>query len=118
MEMDALTTQMVNVLVHENINFLAIDFDYTLIDIHMGSHYTGTFNDLLGTFRPILVNLIICAMRMNIAVSVVTFQTQTKLIKRALKAVFPSDIAERILLRGNDKTWDFQGYSLFFLLLS
>lgn len=110
MEVGDQTSQMVDVLLHEKINFLAIDFDNTLVDIHLGDRYSGTLAELVSTFRPILVNLIVSAMRFDIAVSIVTFQKQTDLIKTALGAVFPSDIAERIVLRGNDETWHYEGH--------
>ena len=35
-----------------NINFLAIDFDQTFIDIHTGGNWTRTLDELVAHVRP------------------------------------------------------------------
>ena len=40
---------------------------------------------------------------------VVTFSSQVKLIREVLAAVFPSEISAGIVLRGSDRSWQYEG---------
>ena len=91
-----------------NINFLAIDFDQTMIDIHTGGRWKESVSELADRFRPLFIQLIPEATRQNIRVAIVTFSPQTKHIREALEIVYPT-IAEMMPIRGNDQTWTYTG---------
>jgi len=42
-----------------NINFLAIDFDQTFIDIHTGGVWPGTLHELIAHVRPEFQQLVV-----------------------------------------------------------
>ena len=44
-----------------NINFLAIDFDQTFIDIHTGGRWPGTLHELIAHVRPEFRDLVVRA---------------------------------------------------------
>ena len=60
------------------INFLALDFDQIVIDIHTAGRFTGTIGELLSHLRPILFHLISAAYDVGIKVSIVTFSPQVE----------------------------------------
>ncbi|KAL7479340.1 hypothetical protein ACHAW6_005074 [Cyclotella cf. meneghiniana] len=95
-------------LVELKINFLAIDFDQTMINIHTGGRWKGTVAELVEHMRPLFLHLIPIASRHNIRVAVVTFSCQTDRIREVLEMSFP-ELAELIPIRGCDKTWRYEG---------
>jgi len=96
-------------LVDLNINFLAIDFDQTMIDIHTGGRWKETVPELVSHMRPLFLHLVPIATASNIRVAIVTFSPQTKHIREVLEHAFPPSIAEIIPIRGNDQTWTYVG---------
>jgi hypothetical protein len=46
---------------------------------------------------------------LGVHVVVVTFSSQVKLIREVLAAVFPSEISAGIVLRGSDRSWQYEG---------
>ncbi|KAL7461822.1 hypothetical protein ACHAXS_002223 [Conticribra weissflogii] len=91
------------------INFLALDFDQTLISIHTGGRWKGTSTELLSHLRPLFRHLIPLASHRNIHVAIVTFSPQTNCIKSVLEEGFGTELAEYIPIRGNDRTWNYEG---------
>lgn len=96
-------------LVDLNINFLAIDFDQTMIDVHTGGRWKETLPELAEHMRPIFLQLVPLATQRNIRVAIVTFSPQTKHIRDVLEHVFPTEIADMIPIRGNDHSWNYVG---------
>lgn len=102
-------SDVVDKLVDLNINFLAIDFDQTMIDIHTGGRWKETVPELAEHLRPLFLHLIPIATQRNIRVAIVTFSPQTKHIRDVLEHVFPTNTSEIIPIRGNDQTWTYVG---------
>ena len=92
----------------QKINFLAIDFDQTMVDIHTGGRWPGKAKDLATRLRPSFLKLIPMAIDRDFCVAVVTFSSQTRLIAEVLGIAFPEHI-DRICIRGNDGTWRYDG---------
>ncbi len=61
------------------INFLALDFDQTVIDIHTGGRFTGSSSELASHVRPIFSSLVNAAHEAGIKIAIVTFSPQGKL---------------------------------------
>mmetsp|Transcript_23943 Transcript_23943/g.51770 ORF Transcript_23943/g.51770 Transcript_23943/m.51770 type:complete len:240 (+) Transcript_23943:164-883(+) len=102
-------TDAVGKLVDLKINFLAIDFDQTMIDIHTGGRWKESVSSLTAHLRPLFLHLIPIASSSNIRIAIVTFSPQTKHIREVLEYAFPPDVAERIPIRGNDGSWTYVG---------
>lgn len=90
------------------INFLALDFDLTLISEHTGGHWRGTVPDLALKVRPFFKMLVPMAVENGIAVAIVTFSGQIPIISGVLQSEFPT-VASRIVIRGADKSWVYRG---------
>ena len=99
------------------INFIAIDFDQTLIDTHTGGRYPGTVHDIISHVRPIFIELITAALQPpppislqhTIHIAIVTYSKQPALIRSILEHLLDVDMASRIIIRGNDKSWSYEG---------
>lgn len=91
------------------INFVAVDFDQTVIDIHTGGRWHGTPEELVGHLRPEFKQLLPAFLHNQICVAVVTFSPQTSIIQRILEQMVGPDHAGRIPIRGGDKTWTYNG---------
>jgi len=100
--------QIIHSLKKSNINFLAIDFDLTLICEHTGGKWGGGGHDLAMKVRPLFKLLVPLAMQNDILVAIVTFSPQTRLIAEVLQHVFP-EFANKIPIRGEDKSWEYLG---------
>ena len=98
----------VDKLVDCGVNFLAIDFDQTMIDIHTGGRWQGTALELTEHMRPVFLHLVPAATNRNIRIAICTFSGQTKHIREVMENAFPN-IAELIVIRGNDQTWEYHG---------
>lgn len=92
----------------QKINFLAIDFDQTMVDIHTGGRWPGKAKDLATRLRPSFLKLIPMAIDRDFYVAVVTFSPQTRMIAEVLHHAFPNHI-DRICIRGSDGTWRYNG---------
>ena len=106
--MDQKCIQFVQKLNKGGVNFLAVDFDQTLISDHTGGRFMGTAADLALKVRLLFKLLLPKVMGSNIIVAVVTFSGQTDLIKEVLKIVF-ADLAKKIIVRAKDNTWGNMG---------
>lgn len=102
-------SEAVGKLVKLNINFLAIDFDQTMVDIHTGGRWKDTVPELADHLRPLFLHLVTAASRSGVRVAIVTFSPQTKHIREVLEHAFPADVSEIIPIRGNDQTWTYEG---------
>lgn len=111
MEMEKKCSTAVDKLVDCGINFLAVDFDQTMIDVHTGGRWQGTAIELSEHMRPVFLHFLPAATSRNIRIAVCTFSGQTKHIRDVLEYLFP-DIAELIVIRGNDRTWEYHGNGL------
>eukprot|EP00581_Thalassiosira_minuscula_P018612 CAMPEP_0183733900 /NCGR_PEP_ID=MMETSP0737-20130205/42362_1 /TAXON_ID=385413 /ORGANISM="Thalassiosira miniscula, Strain CCMP1093" /LENGTH=191 /DNA_ID=CAMNT_0025967265 /DNA_START=158 /DNA_END=733 /DNA_ORIENTATION=- len=100
---------VVDKLVDLKINFLAIDFDQTMIDIHTGGRWKESVPELAQHIRPLFLHLLPMATARNIRIAVVTFSPQTKHIREVLEHVFSPSLSELIPIRGNDRTWTYEG---------
>ena len=94
---------LVQVMVRSGIRLLAIDFDKTLVGVHTRARWRDGAALLAQTIRPIFRSLVPAAINASIAVAIVTFSKQEKLIKDALLHAFGGGVATRILVR-TDKT--------------
>eukprot|EP00566_Odontella_aurita_P028300 CAMPEP_0113556736 /NCGR_PEP_ID=MMETSP0015_2-20120614/17411_1 /TAXON_ID=2838 /ORGANISM="Odontella" /LENGTH=192 /DNA_ID=CAMNT_0000458103 /DNA_START=399 /DNA_END=977 /DNA_ORIENTATION=- /assembly_acc=CAM_ASM_000160 len=95
-------------LVELKINFLAIDFDQTIIDIHTGGVWKGTLPELAERVRPMFKALIQEAHSNDIKLAVVTFSPQVGFIREFLHVHFP-DFSDTIIIRGRDRSWSYEG---------
>jgi hypothetical protein len=92
-----------------NINFLALDFDQTIIDIHTGGKWAGTADELLPSVRPMFRYLIPAALEEGFSIAVVTFSAQTELIQQVMENL--TDKAAEIPIRGGfpGRTFVYEG---------
>jgi len=91
------------------INFVAVDFDQTIIDVHTGGRWSGTPEELSVHVRPEFKQLLPAMLRNQICVAVVTFSPQTSMIQRILEQIVGPDQSSRIPIRGGDRTWSYDG---------
>ncbi len=114
------------------INFLALDFDQTILDIHTGGQWKGSLEELFPHIRPVYANLILAALATDMEVAVVTFSHQTKFVRGVLDHIVLSslgksmdiqtlesigvvgmgnvvDTSHRIPIRGGDRSWRYNG---------
>jgi hypothetical protein len=94
------------------INFLAIDFDQTILDIHTGGRWTGSLEELIPHVRPVFAQLIQAALLNNIHVAICTFTSQIKLVRGVLDYMVGIEAAQKIPIRGGDRSWQYKGGSL------
>lgn len=100
--------EVLNALMKKGINFVAVDFDLTLINVHTSGEFRGSSKDLAMKIRPCFLRLVPCLLDGNIAVAVVTFSAQTELIREAIQLAFPL-YWSKIVIRARDKTWGDMG---------
>ena len=81
-----------------NINFLAIDFDKTILEIHTGGNWKQSAKALLPHVRPMFRRFIPLAIDEGIHVAVVTFSNQTEMVRHILEQI--TDRAAEIPIRG------------------
>mmetsp|Transcript_15952 Transcript_15952/g.30087 ORF Transcript_15952/g.30087 Transcript_15952/m.30087 type:complete len:186 (+) Transcript_15952:252-809(+) len=100
--------EAVSHLVNKGINFLALDFDLTMIDIHTGGRFKGTIAQLSSHVRPMFIQLIHAANARGIKIAMVTFSPQTRQIANVLEYLFP-EFAHEIVIRGRDGSFVYEG---------
>ncbi|KAL3917044.1 MAG: hypothetical protein SGILL_004898, partial [Bacillariaceae sp.] len=104
------------------INFVALDFDQTILKVHTGGRWPGTEKELLEHVRPVFWELIPELQLAGIEVAVVTFSRQISLVRGVLDAIMttaerhgvlqlpnPAKPSGRIPIRGNDHSWKYTG---------
>lgn len=95
-------------LTRAGINFLAIDFDLTLVDTHTEGRWPGSPSELAARVRPNLRHLMNEAMDAGIHVAIVTLSPQVPLISAVLQLIFPAS-CDMIPIRGSDGNWFYAG---------
>lgn len=106
MEIDC--EEIVSSLQKCGINFLAIDFDQTLISEHTYGNWQGTVSELASKVRPFFLKLIPVAAANGLQLAIVTFSPQSSIIYGVLQHHFP-DIVCNIPIRGQDGSWEYHG---------
>jgi len=101
--------EIISRLKTSGINFLAVDFDQTLICDHTAGKWEGTAEGLAHKTRPFFRYFIPLALHNGIFVAIVTLSPQVKLIIDMLRIVF-GPYAEYIPVRGEDSSWGYQGH--------
>lgn len=114
------------------INFLALDFDQTILNIHTGGQWKGSLEELFPHIRKVYAELILSALANDMEVAVVTFTHQTKFVRGVLDHIVLSslgnsmdlptleaigvigmgnvvDTSHRIPIRGGDRSWRYDG---------
>jgi len=91
------------------VNLLAVDFDCTLISTHTGGQWSYSCEELAAYVRDFFKLMIPAAIETGLHVAVVTFTPQTHLVHGVLKAAFGADVAAKIPVRGDDKSWEYRG---------
>lgn len=109
-ELEEQSTAVIGKLQQIGINFLALDFDKTLVSVHTHGRWNDTSQKLADKLRPLFSTLIPLALQNNLCVAVVTFSGQTGLIREVMRIVFPEQ-ASRIIIRGSDNSWGNMGGS-------
>lgn len=93
-----------------NVNFLAVDFDQTLVDVHTGGVWKGTTAELSDHVREEFRDLFHEALDQGIRIAIVTFSSQRDLIREVLQSFLEdAEAAKKIPIRGNDRSWDYTG---------
>eukprot|EP01038_Epipyxis_sp_PR26KG_P012489 gene12489-16755_t len=90
------------------INFVAVDFDCTLVTQHTRGRWNGSAKDLAIHIRPIFAVLVPTMIDNGLCVAIVTFSSQAILIRKVLEICFPHH-HEKIVLRTSDGTWGNMG---------
>jgi hypothetical protein len=91
------------------INFLALDFDQTILDIHTGGYWKGSMEELFPHVRPVFCDLIQAAVAHDIQVAVVTFSVQTPYVRGVLDYICGIQASQQIPIRGGDRSWQYKG---------
>ena len=92
-----------------NVNFLAVDFDQTLVDIHTGGSWQGTAAELADHVREEFIDLFHEAIDKGVRIAIVTFSKQRNLIREVLQSFLEDSIAAKIPIRGDDGSWEYKG---------
>ena len=125
------TKKAIQKLKELEINFLALDFDQTILDIHTGGSWKGTVEELYPHIRPEFKSLITAAIATNgeIEIAIVTFSCQTRMVRGVIdhiitigldensKQTIPGligiggivDTSTKIPIRGGDRSWRYNG---------
>ena len=98
----------IDVMKSNGINFVCIDFDQTIVNVHTGGQWRGSPSDLETHVRPFFRCFIPLLLRNDMLASVVTFSGQVGIITDVLKKAFP-EFAEEIPIRGADGSWEYVG---------
>jgi len=90
------------------INFIALDFDKTLIECHTGGAWKNSVDSLARYIRPFFKAFIPAAIDANIYIAIVTFSPQVDLIREMLMDEFPGH-GGKIVIRGMNDSWHYTG---------
>ena len=77
--------EAVDALKTKGINFVCIDFDQTIVDVHTGGQWRGSVGDLEKRIRPFFRRFIPALIAKSMLVSIVTFSGQVALITDVMK---------------------------------
>lgn len=85
---------------------VCIDFDATLVRVHTGGAWLRSAAELLPHVRPLFLQLVPRLVHCGVHVAVVTFSPQVALIRQVLALAFPAPVAQRLIVRGDDASWE------------
>ena len=91
------------------VNFLALDFDQTILSCHTGGRWPHSAEELLTFVRPQFQKLIPAAHQSQIHIAVVTYTAQINLVRSVLESIVGPQAAEKIPIRGADRSWQYNG---------
>ena len=91
-----------------SINFVALDFDQTILDVHTCGRWTGSVEELFPHVRPVFVGLMRACQSHDIHVAIVTFSQQTSVVRGVLDSIL-KDGSTRVPIRGGDRSWSYRG---------
>lgn len=97
--------EIVRILRSIGAKLVCIDFDATLVRVHTGGAWTRSAQELYTHVRPLFLALVPRLVHIGVHVAVVTFSPQMQLIRQVLALSFPVDIAQRLILRCDDASW-------------
>jgi hypothetical protein len=93
-----------------NVNFLALDFDQTIIDIHTGGRWNGSTEELQSHVRPEFRQLMVAvASQTDICMAIVTFSVQSSVVGAVIESIVGPEHAAKIPVRGGDRSWSYHG---------
>ncbi len=107
--MESTCSAIITGMKSKGLNFLAIDFDQTIVDTHTGGKWNGTLEVLASKIRPFFRHLIPMALNSGLHVAVVTFSPQVNVLGAVLRHAFTEAVASKIPIRGEDKSWEYAG---------
>ena len=88
---------------------MAIDFDLTLVSLHLHNDQRIEVADLAKFIRPFFLEFVPLAVHSNILIAIVTFSKLVDMISSLLRYSFGDEIADSIVIRGCDETWEYVG---------
>eukprot|EP00934_Nitzschia_sp_Nitz4_P005386 Nitzschia sp. Nitz4//scaffold1_size375055//159883//160470//NITZ4_000264-RA/size375055-processed-gene-0.355-mRNA-1//1//CDS//3329541009//5376//frame0 len=92
------------------INFLALDFDQTVLDIHTGGHWRDSLEDLYPHVRPVFAQLLQAAVEDgDLHIAIVTFSRQISIVRGILDHIVGTEASQHIPIRGADRSWEYRG---------
>ena len=91
------------------INFVALDFDCTVLDVHTFGRWEGTVEDLHDHIRPELKNLMLKALEKDIKLAIVTYSPQIHIVRGIVEHIVGPERVSLIPIRGGDKSWKYTG---------
>jgi len=92
------------------INFLAVDFDQTILDVHTGGHWQGSQEELFVHVRPVFAQLIqAVAEDEDMHTAVVTYTRQINFVRGVLDHIVGPEASQQIPIRGSDRSWEYKG---------
>jgi hypothetical protein len=107
-------SDIVDGIIRSGVNFIALDFDRTLIDVHTHGQWLESYDHLLSHVRPFFKTFLILALRrghllvplypsfisvsslLGLLAAMVTFSPQTELVSDVLHACLPRDLASKV----------------------
>lgn len=107
-KMEQQCQDVIDALKAKGFNFVCIDFDQTIVDVHTGGQWRFPAEDLESHVRPFFRCFIPLLLRNDMLVSVVTFSGQMGVITDVLRRAFP-EFYEEIPIRGIDGSWEYVG---------
>ena len=88
------------------INFVALDFDRTILKVHTGGVWTETLKELQKHVRPEMKQLMESILaKQSMHMAVVTFSGQITLVRGVLDSIVGESSSKNIPIRGADGSW-------------
>ncbi|CAM9341277.1 unnamed protein product [Heterosigma akashiwo] len=107
-DLEDVSRRIVQRFQEQGLNFLALDFDLTVLDVHTGGRWLGRAADLTPHIRPLFRHLIPAALDAGLKTAIVTFSPQVHMISAVLEEAFPGK-GGQITIRGEDGSWEYEG---------